>query len=109
MYIQSTIEHHSDLSSAVRGIPVHLVVAHSLVELFDVLGELLGLLHQEVNINFVPKSCIPVSEREHDSTNHVPQCLQVTQLLLQSSSITCCLIQYTLAACVACALPSLYC
>lgn len=63
--------------------PVHLVVADGLVELLDIFGELLGFLHQEVDINFVPERGIPVSECEHDGTHHVPQCLEVAQLLLQ--------------------------
>lgn len=64
--------------------PVHLIVAHGLVELLDVLGELLGLLHQEVDINLIPEGGIPVREGEHDSTDHVPQCLEISQLLLHS-------------------------
>ena len=64
-------------------VPVDLIIAHSFVELLDVLSELFGLLHQEVNINLVPQCGIPVCEGEHDSAYHIPQCLEVTQLLLQ--------------------------
>ena len=70
-----------------HSIPVHFIVAHSLVELFDIFGELLGFLHQEVNIDLVPQRGVPVSECEHDGTHHVPQCLEVTQLLLQYGSL----------------------
>lgn len=63
-------------------VPVDLIIAHSFVELLDVLSELLGLLNQEVNINFVPQCGIPVCEGEHDSAHHIPQRLEVTQLLL---------------------------
>lgn len=58
-------------------LPVDLVVANSFVELLDVLGQLLSLFHQEVNIYLVPQGGVPVCEGKHDSAHHVPQRLQV--------------------------------
>lgn len=60
----------------------HVVVAHCLIQLLHVLLQLFRFLDKEVHIDFAPWGAVPVAEREHDGSHHVPQRLQVQQLFI---------------------------